>query len=69
MMMCPCKCELFYLQSGATLFNAELTLCRPLDLPEDWSAKDYDHTAWLCKETIEAGHSVLIFCGTKRVTS
>ena len=55
------------LQNGAEIFNTDLTLRSKLDVPEGWNRRDTDHTAWLCKETLEAGHSALVFCGTKKV--
>ena len=27
--------------------------------------QDFDHVALLARETVQAGHSVLVFCGTK----
>lgn len=37
------------------------------ELEEDSYWDKEDHVAWLCKETIETGRSVLIFCGSKKV--
>jgi replicative superfamily II helicase len=28
--------------------------------------QDSDHVALLARETVEGGHSVLVFCGTKK---
>lgn len=28
--------------------------------------QDADHTALLARETVQGGHSVLVFCGTKK---
>jgi hypothetical protein len=38
-------------------------------LPVDpfFDGKDPQHIAQLCAETIDDGHSVLMFCGTKKV--
>lgn len=38
-------------------------------LPADpfFDGKDPQHIAQLCAETIDDGHSVLMFCGTKKV--
>lgn len=40
---------------------ATLPLC-PRPRPQD-----SDHTALLCRETVQGGHSVLVFCGTKQL--
>ena len=41
---------------------------RVLRLEDDWDAQqDPEHVAWLARETVQAGRSVLIFCGTKKV--
>lgn len=55
------------LQSENQLYDTTLELSRSLDVPKDWDLRDSDHVAWLTRETISSGHSVLIFCGTKRV--
>ncbi len=36
-------------------------------LEQAWEGQDSDHVALLCKETLELGKSVLIFCATKKV--
>ena len=56
------------MQQSKTVFNAKtLELVRQLQPPQGWEQKDADLTVWSTKETVDAGHSVLIFCGTKWV--
>ena len=33
--------------------------------PSNVPLQDYDHVALLAQETVQEGHSVLVFCGTK----
>lgn len=54
-------------QVGRELRAADGTVDRILDCPADWEKRDPDLVAWLAKETVAAGHSVLVFCATKRV--
>ena len=64
------------LQVGRTLIGEDGTLARPLDMPPDWrDADSADHerragalAAWLCHETVQGGHSVLMFCSSKAGT-
>ena len=47
----------------------DLTEVRELALPDGWNdVADPDHVALLCRETVQEGHGVLIFCATKQVS-
>jgi DNA polymerase theta len=50
---------------GRELRDARGALVRTL--PAGGEADDPDHTALLCRETLDAGKSLLLFCGTKAV--
>lgn len=51
---------------GRKIKDEQLRCVRELDCDPAWEAKDPDHVAYLAKETIDSGHSVLIFCASKR---
>ncbi|XP_050459690.1 DNA polymerase theta [Cataglyphis hispanica] len=54
-----------YCKIGENIYNNKLNLVRKVEeLPE--LEKDVDNILQLCIETISAGHSVLIFCPTKK---
>lgn len=48
------------------LKDAQLEPIRELEVPPAWEAQDRDHLAALCNETVQAGHSVLVFCASKQ---
>ncbi|WIA38253.1 hypothetical protein OEZ86_001594 [Tetradesmus obliquus] len=58
-----------YMKVGATICNADNQVVRvlqpPPGFPADYVARDKDQLALLAAETVQEGHSVLIFCGTK----
>lgn len=56
-----------HLQIGRQLRDSAGQDARLLETEPEWEARDPDHVLLLCKETIELGKSVLVFCGTKRV--
>ncbi|EFN55218.1 hypothetical protein CHLNCDRAFT_52598 [Chlorella variabilis] len=54
---------------GLSIKNEALEVVRTLEVPQGWDTSktgDSDHVALLARETVEGGHSVLIFCGTKK---
>lgn len=54
--------------SAPCLLDTQLQPACRLAVPPSWdSGRDRDHTILLAKQTLDAGQSVLIFCGTKRV--
>jgi hypothetical protein len=55
------------LQIGRQLKDSAGQDARLLGAEPEWEERDPDHVLLLCKETIELGKSVLVFCGTKRV--
>ena len=56
------------MQQGKSVIDAKTgEPVRKLQPPQGWEQNDADLTVWSTKETVDAGHSVLIFCGTKRV--
>ncbi|KAK9789551.1 hypothetical protein WJX73_010627 [Symbiochloris irregularis] len=55
-----------HLKVGRELRAANGRVTRTLECPADWEKRDPDLIAWLAKETVTAGHSVLVFCATKR---
>ena len=54
-----------FLKVGTSVLDATGTEVRKLEPPIDWT-EDPDHVAWLTKETVDQGHSVLIFCCSKK---
>lgn len=54
-----------YLCKGKTIFDAKGEFVRDLEIPDSWEG-EFDHAAWLTRETLDAGHSVLIFCCSRR---
>lgn len=59
--------QCFVTQVGRELRAPDGSVARMLDCPTDWEKRDPDLIAWLAQETVTAGHSVLVFCATKRV--
>lgn len=56
------------LQVGTQIIDEDLNVVRELEHDPELEGKDPDHVAMLCKETIQNGHSVLIFCCSKAVS-
>ena len=50
---------------GRTLLDDQLCPLRELQPPPAWQGRDPDHLALLCGETVQEGHSVLVFCASK----
>lgn len=58
------------MQVGSKLLDERQQLVRQLPAgPADGARQDSSLLAQLCRETVQDGHSVLIFCGTKWVSS
>ena len=55
------------LQVGRQLKDSEGHNSRLLEPEAGWEERDPDHLALLCKETIDLGKSVIIFCASKKV--
>ena len=58
-----------WLQHKRRLYAEDGEAIRELAVPDSWPASDKDQVAWLAKETVEALHSVLIFCNSRVVRS
>ena len=57
------------MQVGNKLLDEKQQLVRQLDaIPCEGARQDSSLLAQLCRETVQDGHSVLIFCGTKWVS-
>ncbi|KIZ04600.1 DNA polymerase theta subunit [Monoraphidium neglectum] len=62
-----------YVAVGRELFGEDGAVARTLDAPPTWpdmDARDHEKragavAAWLCHETVQGGHSVLMFCNSK----
>ena len=54
-------------QVGRQLKDCEGRDSRLLEPEPGWEERDPDHLALLCKETIDLGKSVVIFCASKKV--
>ena len=52
---------------GPELRDVQGAVTRTLSAGAGWLDQDKDHTALLCRETLDEGKSVLLFCGTKKV--
>lgn len=59
-------CTIPIVKVGKTLKNEEMKIVRNICCDQQWEARDPDHVGLLTKETIDSGHSVLIFCCSKK---
>ncbi|KAL6069130.1 Helicase and polymerase-containing protein TEBICHI [Balamuthia mandrillaris] len=55
-----------YIKIGSNIYDTTLQRQRSISSPVASARVDPDHVVTLCAETIQQGHSVLIFCSTKR---
>ena len=46
---------LYCLQIGRRLHGADMGAVRDLPVDKEWEAKDPDHVAFLCRETVQVG--------------
>jgi hypothetical protein len=53
------------LQVGRQLKDEQLQVVRELQCTREWEQRDPDHVALMCQETVQDGHSVLVFCASK----
>lgn len=56
-----------YVKVGNRIYSKAMKLIRSIPESETLS-DDPDHIVWLCQETVNGGHSVLVFCPTKNQT-
>ncbi|XP_022856955.1 helicase and polymerase-containing protein TEBICHI-like isoform X2 [Olea europaea var. sylvestris] len=55
-----------YIKVGNTIYNKEMELVRTLPKVADLGGKDPDQIVELCNEVVQEGHSVLIFCSSRK---
>ncbi|KAL8537172.1 hypothetical protein ACS0TY_012379 [Phlomoides rotata] len=55
-----------YIKIGSTIYNKEMEIVRTIPKMADLGGKDPDHIVELCNEVVQEGHSVLIFCSSRK---
>lgn len=55
-----------YIKVGSSIYNKSMELCRTIRKGADLGGKDPDHVVELCNEVVQEGHSVLIFCSSRK---
>ncbi|KAL3500503.1 hypothetical protein ACH5RR_039596, partial [Cinchona calisaya] len=55
-----------YIKVGYTIYNKEMDLVRTIPKIADIGGRDPDHIVELCNEVVQEGHSVLIFCSSRK---
>ncbi|KAL0330755.1 UNVERIFIED_CONTAM: Helicase and polymerase-containing protein TEBICHI [Sesamum angustifolium] len=55
-----------YIKVGSTIYNKEMEVVRTLPKVAELGGKDPDHIVELCNEVVQEGHSVLIFCSSRK---
>ncbi|KAG8375552.1 hypothetical protein BUALT_Bualt10G0111900 [Buddleja alternifolia] len=55
-----------YIKVGSTIYNKEMEIVRTIPKMADLGGKDPDHIVELCNEVVQEGHSVLIFCSSRK---
>ncbi|KAL0311996.1 UNVERIFIED_CONTAM: Helicase and polymerase-containing protein TEBICHI [Sesamum radiatum] len=55
-----------YIKVGSTIYNKEMEIVRTLPKVAELGGKDPDHIVELCNEVVQEGHSVLIFCSSRK---
>ncbi|KAI3792695.1 hypothetical protein L2E82_06583 [Cichorium intybus] len=55
-----------YIKVGNTIYNKKMELVRTISKRADLGGKDPDHIVELCNEVVQEGHSVLIFCSSRK---
>ncbi|WCJ18401.1 ATP-dependent DNA helicase Hel308 [Euphorbia peplus] len=55
-----------FIKVGNTIYNKKLDLVRTILRAADLGGKDPDHIVELCNEVVQEGHSVLIFCSSRK---
>ncbi|KAF3446459.1 hypothetical protein FNV43_RR11638 [Rhamnella rubrinervis] len=55
-----------YIKVGNTIYNKEMEIVRTIPKVADLGGKDPDHIVELCNEVVQDGHSVLIFCSSRK---
>jgi DNA polymerase theta len=57
-----------YVKDGTRLLNHHGEVVRELSVPPGWPATDPNHLGLLVQETVQQGHSVMVFCATVKGT-
>ncbi|KAG0498218.1 hypothetical protein HPP92_002909 [Vanilla planifolia] len=55
-----------FIKVGNTIFNKKMEIIRVLQKAAELGGKDPDHIVELCNEVIQDGHSVLLFCSSRK---
>ncbi|XP_022131667.1 helicase and polymerase-containing protein TEBICHI isoform X3 [Momordica charantia] len=55
-----------YIKVGNTIYDKKLDIVRTISKTANLGGKDPDHIVELCNEVVEEGHSVLIFCSSRK---
>ncbi|KAJ4750728.1 DNA polymerase I [Rhynchospora pubera] len=55
-----------YIKVGNTIYDKNMDAVRVIPKGADLAGKDPDHIVELCNEVVEQGHSVLLFCSSRK---
>ncbi|KAK3016369.1 hypothetical protein RJ639_005362 [Escallonia herrerae] len=55
-----------YIKVGNTIYDKKMDIVRTTSKGADLGGKDPDHIVELCNEVVQEGHSVLIFCSSRK---
>ncbi|OMO91013.1 hypothetical protein COLO4_18706 [Corchorus olitorius] len=55
-----------FIKVGNTIYNKNLDIVRTIPRAVDLGGKDPDHIVELCNEVVQEGHSVLMFCSSRK---
>ncbi|XP_065858049.1 helicase and polymerase-containing protein TEBICHI isoform X2 [Euphorbia lathyris] len=55
-----------FIKVGNTIYNKKMDIVRTILRAADLGGKDPDHIVELCNEVVQEGHSVLIFCSSRK---
>ncbi|XP_022754544.1 helicase and polymerase-containing protein TEBICHI isoform X4 [Durio zibethinus] len=55
-----------FIKVGNTIYDKNMDIVRTIPKAVDLGGKDPDHIVELCNEVVQEGHSVLIFCSTRK---
>ncbi|GAB4837362.1 hypothetical protein Ancab_002239 [Ancistrocladus abbreviatus] len=55
-----------YIKVGNTIYGKNMEIVRTVPKAADLGGKDPDHVVELCNEVVQEGHSVLVFCSSRK---
>ncbi|XP_048133161.1 helicase and polymerase-containing protein TEBICHI isoform X1 [Rhodamnia argentea] len=55
-----------YIKVGNTIYNKKMDIIRTISKAAELGGKDPDHIVELCNEVVQEGHSILIFCSSRK---